>query len=75
MDKIVRLFHIIMEQTNLKWDNNSIVNKKDKKLYNEFFKIVADVDYLVCAEISDLNKYPKLYHTIKTLIIHGPCGS
>ena len=30
---------------------------------------------VVCADIPDPNKYPKLYHIIKNHIIHGPCGS
>ena len=35
----------------------------------------AVVNQLVCAKISDPNKYPKLYQMIKNHMIHGPCGS
>ena len=33
-----------------------------------------DVDDIVCAEISDEEKFPELHRTISTLMMHGPSG-
>ncbi|KAI3515541.1 hypothetical protein L1887_14440 [Cichorium endivia] len=35
----------------------------------------ADYDRLVCAEIPDPTKFPKLHELVKNTMMHGPCGS
>ena len=33
-----------------------------------------DIDDIVCAGIPNVDKFPELYKTITTLMMHGPCG-
>lgn len=33
-----------------------------------------DVDKIVCAKVPDPDKQPRLYNTVKSSMIHGPCG-
>ena len=33
-----------------------------------------DIDSLISAEIPDQNEHPALYDTIKSCMVHGPCG-
>uniref|UniRef100_A0A915ERA2 MHD domain-containing protein n=1 Tax=Ditylenchus dipsaci TaxID=166011 RepID=A0A915ERA2_9BILA len=33
-----------------------------------------DIDKIVCAEIPDPERFPRLYKTVTTHMIHGPCG-
>ncbi len=33
-----------------------------------------DIDCLICAELPDPEEDPELYSTIKTQMVHGPCG-
>ena len=37
-------------------------------------KTIEDVDALVSAEIPDPDEFPHLYETVKTSMMHGPCG-
>ncbi len=37
-------------------------------------KTVSDYDNIVCAEIPDKTKFPKLYETVAKNMVHGPCG-
>ena len=34
-----------------------------------------DVDSMICAEIPNKDKYPDLYDTVVSCMLHGPCGT
>ena len=37
-------------------------------------RTTEDYDRIVCAEIPDVNKNPRLFETVTSQLIHGPCG-
>ena len=37
-------------------------------------KTIEDVDALVSAELPDPDEFPNLFETVKTCMMHGPCG-
>jgi hypothetical protein len=38
-------------------------------------RLAADIDTLICAEIPDQHQNPELFETVKSAMIHGPCGA